>query len=91
MPMVISHFDLLLVVVINNSELLAGYMEKGNLGSGSKTNIFYVILRDFGEQYAADSMLRLSRMISVYISKLFLSQEAVVVSCGLSASVIKKW
>lgn len=54
-------------VVINNSELLAGYMEKGNLGSGSKTNIFYVILRDFGEQYAADSLLRLSRLISAFI------------------------
>lgn len=60
------------VVVINNSELLAGYMEKGNLGSGSKTNIFYVILRDFGEQHAADSLLRLSRLISAFISEFFL-------------------
>ena len=36
-------------VVIRNSELLAGSMDKSTMGSGTKANIFYVLLRDFGE------------------------------------------
>ena len=36
-------------VVIRNSELLAGTMDKSTMGSGTKANIFYVLLRDFGE------------------------------------------
>ncbi len=36
-------------VVIRNSELLAGSLDKSTLGSGSKNNVFYVLLRDFGQ------------------------------------------
>ena len=47
-------------VVIRNSELLAGTLDKGHLGSGGKANnIFYVILRDFGQEFAIRSMWRL--------------------------------
>lgn len=46
-------------VIIRNSELLAGTLDKGHLGSGGKGgNIFYVILRDFGQEYAIKSMWR---------------------------------
>ena len=31
-------------VVISNSELLAGSMDKSTMGSGSKANVFYVLL-----------------------------------------------
>ncbi|KAK3608217.1 hypothetical protein CHS0354_039236 [Potamilus streckersoni] len=55
-------------VVIQNSELLCGSMDKGTLGSGSKNNIFYVILRDFGESHAADVMSRLARLTSAFLS-----------------------
>ena len=37
------------------------------LGSGSKSNIFYLLLRDFGETFATDAMLRLARMASFYL------------------------
>ncbi|XP_062605530.1 DNA-directed RNA polymerase III subunit RPC1-like, partial [Saccostrea cucullata] len=55
-------------VVIRNSELLCGSMDKGTLGGGSKSNIFYVILRDFGEQEAADALSRLARLCPAYLS-----------------------
>lgn len=55
------------VVVIRNSELLLGSMEKSTLGSGSKNNIFYVLLRDWGKDIAATAMWRLSRITSYYL------------------------
>ncbi|KAK3090302.1 hypothetical protein FSP39_010768 [Pinctada imbricata] len=55
-------------VVVRNSELLCGAMDKGTLGSGSKNNIFYIILRDFGEQKAADTLSRLARLCPAYLS-----------------------
>uniref|UniRef100_A0A182WAV4 DNA-directed RNA polymerase subunit n=1 Tax=Anopheles minimus TaxID=112268 RepID=A0A182WAV4_9DIPT len=54
-------------VVIRNSQLLCGAMDKGTLGSGTKSCIFYVILRDFGEDYAIRSMWRLARMASYFM------------------------
>ena len=55
-------------MIIHNSELLAGKMSKATLGSGSKDNIFYVILREFGEEEAARAMSRLARLASTFIS-----------------------
>lgn len=55
-------------VVICNSQLLAGALDKNTLGSGSKNNIFYILLRDYGEQVAADAMWRLARICPVYLS-----------------------
>ena len=36
-------------VIIRNSELLAGSMDKSTLGSGAKNNIFYILLCDWGQ------------------------------------------
>lgn len=57
------------VVVIQNSELLCGSMDKGTLGSGSKNNIFYILLRDWGQVEAADAMSRLARVAPTYLCK----------------------
>lgn len=54
-------------VVIRNSELLLGSLDKSTLGSGSKNNIFYILLRDFGEKYSCDAMARLARLTSFYL------------------------
>lgn len=54
-------------IVIHNSELICGALDKGVLGSGSKNNIFYLLLRDYGEKFAADAMLRLARMASFFL------------------------
>ncbi|XP_031217576.1 DNA-directed RNA polymerase III subunit RPC1 [Mastomys coucha] len=55
-------------VTIQNSELMCGSMDKGTLGSGSKNNIFYILLRDWGQNEAADAMSRLARLAPVYLS-----------------------
>ncbi|XP_010606158.1 DNA-directed RNA polymerase III subunit RPC1 isoform X3 [Fukomys damarensis] len=55
-------------VTIQNSELMCGNMDKGTLGSGSKNNIFYILLRDWGQNEAADAMSRLARLAPVYLS-----------------------
>ena len=57
-------------MVIRNSELLCGSMDKGTLGSGSKNNIFYVILRDYGEVYIANCLARLARLCPAFLSKI---------------------
>uniref|UniRef100_G3NCF2 DNA-directed RNA polymerase subunit n=1 Tax=Gasterosteus aculeatus aculeatus TaxID=481459 RepID=G3NCF2_GASAC len=55
-------------VVIHNSELMCGSLDKGTLGSGSKNNIFYILLRDWGQLEAANAMSRLARLAPVYLS-----------------------
>uniref|UniRef100_A0A8C5HWX7 DNA-directed RNA polymerase subunit n=1 Tax=Gouania willdenowi TaxID=441366 RepID=A0A8C5HWX7_GOUWI len=55
-------------VVIHNSELMCGSMDKSTLGSGSKNNIFYILLRDWGQLEAANAMSRLARLAPVFLS-----------------------
>jgi DNA-directed RNA polymerase III subunit RPC1 len=40
----------LAVVVVHNSDLMCGALDKAVLGSGSKNSVFYVLLRDYGPQ-----------------------------------------
>ncbi|XP_059048540.1 DNA-directed RNA polymerase III subunit RPC1 [Achroia grisella] len=54
-------------VIIRNSELMCGSMDKSTLGSGTKSSIFYILLRDWGEEYAVRAMWRLARMASYYM------------------------
>jgi DNA-directed RNA polymerase III subunit RPC1 len=44
-------------------------LDKTLLGSGSKTNVFYILLRDFGEDYALEAMWRLSRISPIFLAK----------------------
>ncbi|KAG7297675.1 hypothetical protein JYU34_018391 [Plutella xylostella] len=54
-------------VIIRNSSLICGSMDKSTLGSGTKTSIFYILLRDWGEEHAVRAMWRLARMASLYM------------------------
>ena len=54
-------------VLIRNSQLLAGSMDKSTLGSGSKRNIFYILLRDFGQDVSCTAMWRLARVASWFL------------------------
>lgn len=54
-------------VVFRNSELLAGSLDKSLLGAGSKKNIFYVILKDYGKDLATDAMWRVARVSVFYL------------------------
>ena len=56
------------VVVVHNSLHMCGALDKASLGSGSKTNIFYILLRDYSQQVAADCMTRLARLCPYFLS-----------------------
>ncbi|KAL1967262.1 hypothetical protein VTN77DRAFT_3308 [Rasamsonia byssochlamydoides] len=49
-------------LVIRNSEVMCGVMDKATIGSGKKDNVFYIMLRDFGPAVAAEGMNRLSKL-----------------------------
>jgi len=55
-------------VLIRNSELVAGTMDKNSLGSGSKKQVFYMLTRDYGEEAAAQAMWRMCRIGPRYLS-----------------------
>ena len=54
-------------ILIKDGELLSGAVEKSVLGSGSKNNIFYILLRDVNSDIAARCMWRLGRVTSVFL------------------------
>jgi hypothetical protein len=58
-----------LVIIIRNSRLLLGCVDKSVLGANGKTNVFYMLLRDCSEAAAALAMARLARLTSYYLSK----------------------
>lgn len=55
-------------VVVRNSELMCGQVDKSILGSGSKSNIFYLMLKDFTGDEAGNALCRLARTISNFIA-----------------------
>lgn len=55
-------------VVVRNSELLCGQVDKTILGSGSRSNIFYLMLKDFTGDDAGKALCRLARTISNFIA-----------------------
>ena len=54
-------------LVVHNGVLLAGALDKSMIGSGSKSNIFYTQLRDYGKDCAIICMTRLARLIPFYL------------------------
>ncbi|CAF3739658.1 unnamed protein product [Rotaria sp. Silwood1] len=54
-------------IVIRNSRLLLGCIDKSVLGANGKTNVFYLLLRDCSEVAAAVAMARLARLTSYYL------------------------
>ncbi|KAI5857314.1 beta and beta-prime subunits of DNA dependent RNA-polymerase [Durotheca rogersii] len=49
-------------LVVRNSEVMCGRMDKSTVGAGKKESIFYVILRDFGPDAAVAAMNRLAKL-----------------------------
>ncbi|KAK5129605.1 hypothetical protein LTR08_003036 [Meristemomyces frigidus] len=56
-------------VVVRNSEVMCGAMDKAIIGDGKKDSIFYVIMRDFGPEYAAVAMNRLAKLSARWLSE----------------------
>ena len=55
-------------VLIQNSEILCGQLDKVTLGGGSKKNIFYILLIDYGQNAACMALWRLAKIVTFYLS-----------------------
>jgi len=55
-------------LVVRNSEVMCGMMDKTTVGSGKKDCIFYTILRDFGPDHAVAAMNRLAKLSARYLT-----------------------
>ena len=54
-------------VIIRNSLILSGVMDKSLLGDGKKHSVFYTILRDYGAVEAANAMNKMAKMCARYM------------------------
>jgi len=59
-------------LVIVNSEIMCGVMDKAIVGSGKKKSIFGVIMRDYGPHEAAAAMNRLAKLCARWLGMFFL-------------------
>jgi len=55
-------------LVIRNSEVMCGVMDKATVGDGKKDSVFYVMMRDFGPDYAVQAMNRLSKLSARWLT-----------------------
>lgn len=55
-------------LVIRNSEVMCGPMDKATVGDGKKDSVFYVLMRDFGPDYAVQGMNRLAKLSARWLS-----------------------
>ena len=55
-------------MVIRNSEIMSGVLDKSIIGAGKKDSIFFVILRDFGAEEAAAAMNRLAKLCARWLT-----------------------
>ncbi|KAF1358528.1 beta and beta-prime subunits of DNA dependent RNA-polymerase [Lizonia empirigonia] len=55
-------------LVIRNSEVMCGCMDKATVGDGKKDSVFYVMMRDFGPQHAVQGMNRLSKLSARWLT-----------------------
>ncbi|MCJ1359857.1 MAG: hypothetical protein MMC33_009860 [Icmadophila ericetorum] len=56
-------------LVIRNSEVMCGVMDKSTIGSGKKESVFYVTLRDYGPDAAVASMNRLAKLAARWLTQ----------------------
>ncbi|KAI9740872.1 MAG: hypothetical protein M1818_004477 [Claussenomyces sp. TS43310] len=55
-------------LVVRNSEVMCGRMDKTTVGSGKKDSIFYIILRDYGPSEAVKAMNRLAKLSARFLT-----------------------
>ncbi|KAG8831315.1 hypothetical protein FRC18_006772 [Serendipita sp. 400] len=60
-------------LVVVNSQIMCGVMDKATIGSGKKKSIFGVLLRDYGPDEAAQAMNRLAKLCARWLTNIGLS------------------
>jgi DNA-directed RNA polymerase III subunit RPC1 len=56
-------------LVVRNSELLAGRLDKTIIGDGRKSTLFYALLREYGADQAVKGMNRLAKLCARWLGK----------------------
>ncbi|TKA40769.1 hypothetical protein B0A54_08039 [Friedmanniomyces endolithicus] len=56
-------------LVVRNSEVMCGTMDKAVIGEGKKDSVFYVIMRDFGPEYAVAAMNSLAKLSARWLTE----------------------
>ncbi|KNE68594.1 hypothetical protein AMAG_12759 [Allomyces macrogynus ATCC 38327] len=54
-------------LVIDNSDVMCGAWDKAVVGDGNKNSVFYVLLRDYGPERAAECMNRLAKLCARWL------------------------
>jgi len=55
-------------LVIQNSEVMCGVMDKSTVGDGKKNSVFGVMLRDYGPDHAIQAMNRLAKVCARWLA-----------------------
>lgn len=76
-------------MVIQNSELMCGVVDKSIVGDGNKDSMFYVVLRDYGCEEAAACMNRLAKICARWMGNQGFSIGIEDVTPGLRLSQIR--
>lgn len=77
------------LLLIQNSVIISGVMDKSTIGEGKKTSLFYVTLRDFGVDHAVAAMNRLAKLCSRYLGNVGFSIGISDVRPGKQLSSLK--
>ena len=75
-------------LVIVNSEIMCGVMDKATVGGGKKKSVFGIIMRDYGPHEAAAAMNRLAKLCARWLGASFMSCRSVH---RLSQNLSKFW
>lgn len=55
-------------LVIHNSEIMSGVIDKSIIGDGNKKSVFYVVMRDYGVEAAADCMNKIAKLSARWLT-----------------------
>ena len=55
-------------LVIHNSEIMSGVVDKAIIGDGNKKSMFYVVMRDFGVEAAAACMNKIAKLSARWLA-----------------------
>ncbi|KAI8832364.1 hypothetical protein BC829DRAFT_426428 [Chytridium lagenaria] len=55
-------------IIIRNSEIMCGVVDKSIIGDGNKKSLFYAVLRDYGGQEAAYCMNRVAKLSARFLA-----------------------
>lgn len=56
-------------LVVQNSEIMCGVMDKSTVGDGNKNSVFSIIQRDYGADEAASAMNKMAKLCARWLSK----------------------